>query len=179
MERFCQLQLVSHWRWRESRPNISISISYHQVSLSEIISINKFGPFSALFVAVSEISFLIPPSAHPARCGLLLTTLLVIVLRDNIKPDNFSFRSSRCWWTCSTLQCQQLPRTQLDWLPLPFGSSVASSSSLSPSSSMFSYLSTWRDLRRRSNQTSTYHKTVAWWLTWVVKLIQKVLLIWT
>ena len=30
-----------------------------------------------LFVLVSEISFLIPPSAHPARCGLLLTTLLV------------------------------------------------------------------------------------------------------
>ena len=32
---------------------------------------------SALFVVVSEISFLIPPSAYPARCGLLLTTLLV------------------------------------------------------------------------------------------------------
>ena len=30
-----------------------------------------------LFVFVSEISFLIPPSAYPARCGLLLTTLLV------------------------------------------------------------------------------------------------------
>ena len=30
-----------------------------------------------LFVGVSEISFLIPPSAYPARCGLLLTTLLV------------------------------------------------------------------------------------------------------
>lgn len=29
------------------------------------------------FVAVSSVSFLIPPSAYPARCGLLLTTLLV------------------------------------------------------------------------------------------------------
>ena len=32
------------------------------------------------FVVVSSVSFLIPPSAHPARCGLLLTTLLVNVL---------------------------------------------------------------------------------------------------
>ena len=30
-----------------------------------------------LFVFVSEISFLIPPSAYPARCGTLLTTMLV------------------------------------------------------------------------------------------------------
>ena len=34
------------------------------------------------FVAVSSVSFLIPPTAYPARCGLLLTTLLVGVLFD-------------------------------------------------------------------------------------------------
>ena len=32
------------------------------------------------FVAVSSVSFLIPPTSYPARCGLLLTTLLVGVL---------------------------------------------------------------------------------------------------
>ena len=30
-----------------------------------------------LFVGVSSVSFLIPPAAYPARCGLLTTTLLV------------------------------------------------------------------------------------------------------
>ena len=44
------------------------------------------------FVAVSSVSFLIPPTAYPARCGLLLTTLLVGVL--------FDFRSSRSFSRC-------------------------------------------------------------------------------
>ena len=30
-----------------------------------------------LFVCVSSMSFLIPPNSYPARCGLLITTLLV------------------------------------------------------------------------------------------------------
>ena len=37
---------------------------------------NKFS-FSGMFVLISSMSFLIPPTAYPARCGLLLTTLLV------------------------------------------------------------------------------------------------------
>ena len=32
---------------------------------------------TGLFVGVSAVSFLIPPTAYPARCGLLTTTLLV------------------------------------------------------------------------------------------------------
>jgi len=32
-----------------------------------------------MFVLISSMSFLIPPTAYPARCGLLLTTLLVLV----------------------------------------------------------------------------------------------------
>ena len=30
-----------------------------------------------LFVGISSMSFLLPPTAYPARCGLLVTTLLV------------------------------------------------------------------------------------------------------
>ena len=37
---------------------------------------NKFS-YSGMFVLISSMSFLIPPTAYPARCGLLLTTLLV------------------------------------------------------------------------------------------------------
>ena len=32
---------------------------------------------SGMFVLISSMSFLIPPAAYPARCGLLITTLLV------------------------------------------------------------------------------------------------------
>merc|ERR1711971_838396 len=34
---------------------------------------------AGLFVAVSSVSFRIPPTAYPARCGLLTLTLLVLV----------------------------------------------------------------------------------------------------
>ena len=37
---------------------------------------NKFS-VPGMFVLISSMSFLIPPTAYPARCGLLLTTLLV------------------------------------------------------------------------------------------------------
>ena len=33
-----------------------------------------------LFVGISSMSFLLPPTAYPARCGLLVTTLLVGLL---------------------------------------------------------------------------------------------------
>merc|ERR1712037_1087441 len=34
---------------------------------------------TGMFVLISSMSFLIPPTAYPARCGLLITTLLVLV----------------------------------------------------------------------------------------------------
>ena len=37
-------------------------------------------PHPGLFVGVSSMSFLIPPTSYPARCGLLITTLLVCIL---------------------------------------------------------------------------------------------------
>ena len=39
-------------------------------------------PPQGLFVAVSSVSFLIPPTAYPARCGLLTITLLVILTQS-------------------------------------------------------------------------------------------------
>lgn len=38
----------------------------------------KYFHLPGLFVVVSSVSFLIPPTAYPARCGLLTLTLLVI-----------------------------------------------------------------------------------------------------
>ena len=35
---------------------------------------------SGMFVLISSMSFLIPPTAYPARCGTLVTTLLVNIL---------------------------------------------------------------------------------------------------
>ena len=39
---------------------------------------------SGMFVAISSMSFLIPPTAYPARLGMLLTTLLVRMYQSSI-----------------------------------------------------------------------------------------------
>ena len=39
---------------------------------------------SGMFVAISSMSFLIPPTAYPARLGMLLTTLLVRIYQSSI-----------------------------------------------------------------------------------------------
>ena len=41
-------------------------------------------PLSGMFVAISSMSFLIPPTAYPARLGMLLTTLLVKIYQSSI-----------------------------------------------------------------------------------------------
>ena len=115
-------------------------------------------PHQGLFVAVSSVSFLIPPTAYPARCGLLTITLLVILTQSQwlfiLTPkiwdsDTFCSRQcscltafSRCWSTFLSRFFGRLLLIQLDWLPLPPGSLVASSLSSSPSSSMLSFSST-------------------------------------
>ena len=43
---------------------------------------------SALFVSISWISFFIPPTAYPARFGLLITTILVLVNTFNNVVNN-------------------------------------------------------------------------------------------
>ena len=126
-----------------------------------------------LFVFVSEISFLIPPSAYPARCGLLLTTLLVKFyhLRTSQYLKNIIDHSwymtvptKRFWWTCSTRLFLRPPPILRDWPRLPFGSSVASSLSSSLSSSTLWSLSKQKEWTRslilksfpltKENQTS-------------------------
>ena len=47
-----------------------------------------------MFVLVSSMSFLIPPTSHPARCGVLLTTLLVLVNMFNSVLSNTPSDSS-------------------------------------------------------------------------------------
>ena len=63
--------------------------------------------YIGLFVGVSSVSFLIPPTAYPARCGLLTTTLLVslpysklvVVIFKKLKSlkDHHVCLSYRCW----------------------------------------------------------------------------------
>ena len=93
-----------------------------------------------MFVAVSSMSFLLPPTAYPARCGLLVTTLLV----GHPSFYHLQFCCSRFWWTCSTQPSPPHHRTQQGWQPLQFGFSAVSSLSSSPSSSILSSWSTWR-----------------------------------
>ena len=53
-----------------------------------------FPSHSGMFVAISSTSFLIPPTAYPARFGMLLTTLLVqltIILYPHVPFDPYSF----------------------------------------------------------------------------------------
>ena len=43
------------------------------------LSLRVFAILLGLFVLISSMSYLIPPSAYPARYGLLVTSLLVLV----------------------------------------------------------------------------------------------------
>ena len=68
------------------------------------------------FVAVSSMSFLIPPTSHPARCGLLLITLLVSICKLAKKMFCIVFLiwngfMSRPWWICSTRPYLKPPPT--------------------------------------------------------------------
>ena len=73
------LLLVSGSPWRESQENISSFTTSLQAGKYPNLVLTALSMFSGLFVVISSMSFLIPPSAYPARFGLLVTSLLVLV----------------------------------------------------------------------------------------------------